>query len=91
LALIGLVADAVGFATAVFPAITGSGGMAAVYVALLSLVGVTIVVVILIALGATAALVAKRAAGVALMLGSAMFLVGFDAGYFVVLYGLYYT
>jgi hypothetical protein len=91
LALIGLLVGIAGFAVAVLPAITGSGGFAGAYILLLSFVGLTIVGVIVIAVGAVLALLTKRLAGIALMLGSAMFLVGYEAGYFVVVYSLYYS
>ena len=85
LGTIGLLAGIAGFAIAVLPALTGSGGFAGVYVALLSFIGLTVVVVLLIAVGAAVALLTKRLAGIALMLGPGLFLVGYDAGYFVVL------
>ena len=91
LVLIGLLAGIAGFAVALLPAITGSGGFAGAYIALLSFVGLTIVGVIVIAVGAVLALLTKRLTGIALMLGSAIFLVGYEAGYFVVVYSLYYT
>ena len=90
LALIGLLAGIAGLAVALLPAVTGSGGSAGAYVALLSFVGLTIVGVLVIAVGTVIALLTKRLTGIAMMLGSAMFLVGYEAGYFVVVYGLYY-
>ena len=91
LALVGLLAGAVGFAAAVVPAITGPGGLAAGYLALLSGYYLTLLVVVLIALGAVVALLTKRASGIALMLASAIFFVGYFGGYFVVQYlGVYY-
>jgi hypothetical protein len=90
LALIGLLAGIVGFAVALLPAITGSGGFAGAYIAVFSFVGLTIIGVIVIAVGAVVALLTTRLVGIALMLGPATFLVGYEAGYFVILYGLYY-
>ena len=90
LALIGLLAGIAGFAVAVLPAITGSGGFAGAYVALLSFVGLTIIGLIVIAVGVLVALLTKRLAGIALMLGPALFLVGYEAGSFAVVYSLYY-
>jgi hypothetical protein len=90
LGIIGLLSGIAGFAIAVLPALTGSRGFAGVYLVLLSFVGLTVVVVILIAIGAAVAFLTTRLLGIALMLGPALFLVGYNAGYFVVWYATYY-
>ena len=81
LAMIGLLAGVVGFLVTFLPAVVGPGGLSGGYLAVLSLFAVLPIGVIVVAIGSMVSLLMKRASGIALMLGGAMFVVGWLAGY----------
>lgn len=83
LAVIGLLAGLVGFLFAVLPAIGGPGRLSAGYLAFYSVLAVLSVIVVLVVLGTVITLLTHRASGIALMLGAAVFLVGYLLGYLV--------